>query len=175
MNARLLLYAAVAMGSTSIARAQLAAFPPLRQLGPRLAVTHDTLGNVWGIRALSDGRVFVNDILKHELLLFGSTLSHLIIIVDTTSTTKKAYGGSQGGIIAYRADTTRVSLESMPKPIRLALEMAAHEDTERRALEGELAMLEAQWKDAEDIAAISDNMFLPPGVEAWIKGQKPKG
>jgi hypothetical protein len=61
----------------------------------------------------------------------------------------------------------------VPKTIRLALEMAAHEDTERRALEGELAMLEAQWKDAEEIAGISDNMFLPPSVEALIKKQRP--
>jgi len=70
--------------------------------------------------------------------------------------------------------TPGVSLHHVPKPIRLALEMAAHEDTERRALEGELAMLEAAWRDAEEIAAISDSMFLPAGVEAWIKKQKPE-
>ena len=38
----------------------------------------------------------------------------------------------------------------------LALEMALHEESERRALEGELALLEAAWRDAEEIAAISD-------------------
>ena len=31
----------------------------------------------------------------------------------------------------------------------LALEMALHEESERRALEGELAILEAAWRDAE--------------------------
>jgi hypothetical protein len=46
-------------------------------------------------------------------------------------------------------------------PVRLALEMAAHEETERRALEGELALLEDAWRDAEEIAAIADDMFLP--------------
>jgi hypothetical protein len=51
--------------------------------------------------------------------------------------------------------STRSFSEAMD---RLALEMALHEDTERRALEGELAMLEAMWRDAEEIAAIADRL-----------------
>ena len=42
---------------------------------------------------------------------------------------------------------------------RLALEMAANEDAERRALEGELASLEAAWRGAEEIAVIADHLF----------------
>lgn len=38
----------------------------------------------------------------------------------------------------------------------LALEMAIHEESERRALEGELALLEAAWRDAEELARIAD-------------------
>lgn len=45
---------------------------------------------------------------------------------------------------------------------RLALEMAVHEETERRAMEGELAVLEAAWRDAEEIAAIADDELTPP-------------
>jgi len=45
---------------------------------------------------------------------------------------------------------------------RLALEMAVHEENERRALEGELAMLETAWRDAEHIAAICDDDLTPP-------------
>ena len=56
-------------------------------------------------------------------------------------------------------------LASVPAAQRLALEMAAHEDTERRALEGELHLLEAAWRDAEEIAAIADDMFLPASVD----------
>ena len=40
----------------------------------------------------------------------------------------------------------------------LALEMAANEDTERRAMEGELADLERAWREAEEIAAIADEL-----------------
>ncbi len=42
----------------------------------------------------------------------------------------------------------------------LALEMALHEEQERRALEGELSILEAAWRDAEPIAAIADRLAL---------------
>ncbi len=45
---------------------------------------------------------------------------------------------------------------------RLALEMAVHEENERRALEGELAVLEAAWRDAEEIAQIADDDLTPP-------------
>ncbi len=47
----------------------------------------------------------------------------------------------------------------LPAVDRLALEMAANEDIERRALLGELDALHAAWKDAEEIAAIADELF----------------
>jgi hypothetical protein len=43
-------------------------------------------------------------------------------------------------------------------PERLALEMALHEETERRAMQGELALLAAAWREAEEIAAIADTL-----------------
>jgi hypothetical protein len=55
-------------------------------------------------------------------------------------------------------------LPRLPLSLRLALEMSLHEDDERRALEGELAALENRWKEAEEIAGISDDMFLPASV-----------
>ena len=51
-------------------------------------------------------------------------------------------------------------LSEDPAPLRLALEMAPHEETERRALHGELALLEAAWRQAEEIAAIADRLAL---------------
>ncbi len=57
---------------------------------------------------------------------------------------------------------------SMPGPTRLALEMSLHEEQERRAFEGELWILEQAWKEAEEIAAISDNLLLPAGTEAFF-------
>ena len=57
----------------------------------------------------------------------------------------------------------------MPTPTRLALEMALHEEQERRALEGELWRLERAWEEAEEIAAISDSLLLPTGTEDFIE------
>ena len=54
----------------------------------------------------------------------------------------------------------------LPAETRLAIEMAVNEESERRALEGELAILELAWQDAEEIAAIADGLALPSGVEA---------
>lgn len=45
------------------------------------------------------------------------------------------------------------------------MEMAAHEETERRTLEGELRELEGAWREAEAIAAIADALLVPCGVE----------
>jgi hypothetical protein len=44
----------------------------------------------------------------------------------------------------------------LSSPERLALEMAVHEEAERRAMHGELAALEAAWRDADEIARIVD-------------------
>jgi len=48
--------------------------------------------------------------------------------------------------------------ETLDAPGALALEMALHEEQERRALEGELHALEAAWREAEEIAAIADGL-----------------
>jgi hypothetical protein len=60
-------------------------------------------------------------------------------------------------------------LFALPTSERLALEMALHEESERKALEGELSELERAWREAEEIAAISDDMFVTPGVRGTIE------
>ena len=57
---------------------------------------------------------------------------------------------------------------NMPKPTRLALEMSLHEEQERRALEGELWILEQAWREAEEIAAISDDLLLPAHTDEFF-------
>ena len=58
-------------------------------------------------------------------------------------------------------------LFQLPGVDRLALEMAANEDIERRALEGELASLSAAWKEAEEIATIADELFADEVFEEF--------
>ncbi|HEY0997399.1 MAG TPA: hypothetical protein VGD77_15495 [Gemmatimonadaceae bacterium] len=67
------------------------------------------------------------------------------------------------------------ALRLLPRYHRLALEMAANEDVERRALEGELHLLEAAWRDAEEVAKIADDMFLPAGLDERLEDlRKPR-
>jgi hypothetical protein len=61
------------------------------------------------------------------------------------------------------------ALHALPTHDRLALEMALHEETERRAMEGELHLLEQAWRDAEEIAQIADNLFTPAQIEARLE------
>ena len=59
-------------------------------------------------------------------------------------------------------------------PTRLAVEMALHEEQERRALEGELWLLERRWKEAEEIAGISDSLLLPEGTDEFLARHREK-
>jgi hypothetical protein len=74
--------------------------------------------------------------------------------------TKRSFWG-RGGLGSEPA----TPLPRLPLVDRLALEMAANEDTERRALGGELAVLERAWREAEHLAAISDSLFCLAGAK----------
>jgi hypothetical protein len=67
------------------------------------------------------------------------------------------------------------AIARFPLPVRLALEMAAHEEQERRALEGELALLDAAWRQAEEVAKIADDLLVPESTVARLEQLKQKG
>jgi hypothetical protein len=46
--------------------------------------------------------------------------------------------------------------------------MAMHEDSERRAMDGELAELTRAWRDAEGVASIADGLLTPPAVQTRL-------
>ncbi|WP_419948173.1 hypothetical protein [Candidatus Palauibacter sp.] len=66
-------------------------------------------------------------------------------------------------------------VRKMSRPTRLALEMALHEEQERRALEGELAQLEQAWREAEEIAAIADSLLLPEHTDDFLDRHSRRG
>lgn len=66
-------------------------------------------------------------------------------------------------------ESQRVGLTRLDLETRLAVEMAVNEERERAALEGELALLELEWKEAEEIAAIADTLTLPSEVDQQLE------
>lgn len=68
--------------------------------------------------------------------------------------------------------TREGGLLSLSTSLGLAIEMALHEEQERIALEGELEALEEAWREAEEIGAIADSLFLPESVERALRALK---
>jgi len=69
-------------------------------------------------------------------------------------------------------ESRRGTLQQLPSEILLALEMISHEESERRAMEGDLRILEQAWREAEEIAGISDDMFLPEDISKRLTEMK---
>ena len=64
---------------------------------------------------------------------------------------------------ACRPEHERHRLARLPMPVRLALEMAAHEELERRVLQGELELMERSWRQEDAVATIADGLLSPGG------------
>ncbi len=64
-------------------------------------------------------------------------------------------------------------LASLERADRLALEMWLSEEEEARALAGELALLERQWQEAEQLARIADALALPAALDPVVDKRPP--
>lgn len=84
--------------------------------------------------------------------------NHLIEQPPLKSWQRKAYAPERG-----------IALGVFPRTQRLALEMALHEERERQVLAGELQNLKSAWLAAEEIAAIADDLLIPPAVRARLE------
>lgn len=73
----------------------------------------------------------------------------------------------------YRPDANR--LARLPHEVRLAVEIAANEDNERHALEGDLDLLERAWREAEYIASIADDLIVPDVVSQTLDRHTSEG
>jgi hypothetical protein len=133
-----------------------------------------------GLRHLTDSIELTGDeaqraaaqILPHVNTLIGRsrTVQDAVRVMEEAGSPETAFANAaridpRGGWTVVGGKTMAGSLAALPAPVRLALEMASHEDAERRALEGELHVLEEAWRSAEEIAGIADNLLLPASVE----------
>ena len=101
----------------------------------------------------------VAGVLLARINRFGAFASQVDLAVDILSRHRDATTCFRWA--GVRPERDRYRLARLPIAIRLALEMAAHEETERRILEGELAYYERQWRKAEPVARIADGLLEP--------------
>ena len=80
-------------------------------------------------------------------------------LVETANSPERLFEYVVGRPLRF-ATQREYPLREIPAEVRLALEMVAHEDTEQRAMEGELKLLERQWREAELVAEIADGLAL---------------
>src|SRR5437868_5144523 len=79
--------------------------PPVRQISRVTAVSHDTLTAVTTAVEVAGGKVFVNDILGHRVLMYDSTLANAVVVADSDPSSPNAYGSRPGTLMPYRGDS----------------------------------------------------------------------
>jgi len=79
--------------------------PPIRQLGAVTGTATEKLGIVNNLRALSDGRVYVNDPMGRRVILFDAGLQKFTIVADSLGANGNTYG-RVAGLVPSRADST---------------------------------------------------------------------
>jgi hypothetical protein len=133
-------------------------------------------GHTWGLyithaegESVLDGpdAVHVAGRLLARINRFGAGAEHVhqsVCILDRHGDARHLFRWA-----AKQPEFERHRLCLFPLEYRLALEMAAHEETEREALAGELAKLADAWREAEEIAAIADELLLPPIVTDFLR------
>jgi hypothetical protein len=82
--------------------------PAVHPLGPRLAITVELLRSVGSIRALSDGRVLVDNPEQRQVFLFDSTLSARRAVLDSSGSeiAGVGLGAVPSKLVAFSGDST---------------------------------------------------------------------
>ncbi|MBI3791746.1 MAG: hypothetical protein HY275_12835, partial [Gemmatimonadetes bacterium] len=75
-------------------------------LKPVEKVAAEPLTTVSTVRALSNGRVLVNDINGRRLVSFDADLATFTVVADTTSATANAYASRIAGLVPWKGDSS---------------------------------------------------------------------
>jgi hypothetical protein len=92
----------------------------------------------------------------------GRRVRQAVELIGTTTAARELV---QSAALLQNKTVVPNLVAALPENMRLALEMALHEDDERRAMEGELSRLEDRWREAEEIASIADMLLVPAEIE----------
>lgn len=99
------------LGALTIASSTLVAQtrPQIRQVSAPVATStdsHELYGAVVNTRALSDGKLLINDVSNRRVLLVDSTFKVLKIVADSASGAANSYGSQTGSLIQFQGDST---------------------------------------------------------------------
>lgn len=83
-----------------------AAVIPVVEVPAATARSVATIGTVFGVRELSDGRVLVNDPGRKQVLLFDAGLGTVSVVIDSVPGTAKSYPVNVGRIARWLGDST---------------------------------------------------------------------
>ena len=97
---------------------------PIRHVTMLAHTDSGVLGGIFGVRQLPDGRVLVNDMVRHRVLAFDSTLAQATAVLDSTAGAANSYGTQRGTIFPYVGDST-VFVDAAARAFIL-LDPAAH-------------------------------------------------
>jgi hypothetical protein len=118
--------------------------------GPRRVRDDNIFLHPSGERAQQTAPLYTTCIFCHNLLGSNDHIAHFPV----------------GRRLAF--DSAKGRFWEYPRAIRLGIEMALHENAERRAMDGELTELEAAWREAERVAGIADDLLLPPHMNVFM-------
>lgn len=104
----LALFAGAVVAIPNISAQSAAPKIPTRSLGAIVSKSADSLGSQIVVRALSNGAVMVNDVMRRRVLLFEPSLSKFTVVIDSGSTTGSAMAAAvpSAQLIRYDADST---------------------------------------------------------------------
>ena len=159
MNVRIIIGAATALlGLAPVARAQQppnapAQPPAVRALGRITSVAPDTFSAVSAAVQVAGGKVYVNDITAHRVLMFDSAMARSVVVADSMPGTVNAYGPRPGTLLPFHGDS---ALFISPASLSMAVLSPS----------GTVARVMAMPPQGNGIPALIGNIFGTPGFDA---------
>lgn len=79
---------------------------PIVDLPAATTRTTQPLGAVLGLRQTADGKVLVNDALRRQMLLFDTTLTNRLVVMDSVDGSSTSYGPRATALIPFAGDSS---------------------------------------------------------------------
>lgn len=79
---------------------------PIRELSRPVSASTSDFANIFSVREVSSGKVFVNDGRSRQLLMHDAALGNRTVVLDSVPTNGQGYGPRASPMLAYLGDST---------------------------------------------------------------------